>query len=374
MKVPLADLRAQYFELKDEIDAAIVGVIESTMFSGGPVVAKLEAEVAAFCGAQYGIGVASGTDALVLSLRACGVGAGDEVITTPFSFAATTEALALVGAKPVYVDIDACTFNLDTAQIENALTERTKALLPVDLYGQMTDRVVLNQVAQRHGLKMIVDAAQAIGAKQNGRLIGADGDATTLSFYPTKNLGAYGDGGMILTNNAEIADLARSLRGHGTVKHKYLHEHIGYCSRLDAIQAAVLAAKLPRLEEWNRRRRRNAERYQTLLADVASDSVSGLTLPRAEAGNYHIYHQYTICHPRRDELQAFLAAHEVASGVYYPMALHLQPAYAYLGYREGDFPIAERAAREVLSLPIYEELTEEQIQYVAGLVRQFCTP
>jgi dTDP-4-amino-4,6-dideoxygalactose transaminase len=371
LKVPLADLRAQYYELKEQIDSAIVRVIESCRFSGGEVVSQLEDEIAHACGAEYGVGVASGTDALVLSLVASGIGAGDEVITTPFTFGATSEAIALVGAKPVYVDIDTCTYNLDVSRIESVITPRTKALLPVDLYGQMVDRVVLTDIVRKHGLRLIVDAAQAIGSRQFGHPIAKHGDTTTLSFYPTKNLGAYGDGGMILTNDTEIADQLRSLRGHGTRKHKYYYERVGYCSRLDAIQAAILQVKLPALQDWNEGRRRNAALYHELLADIAEINEQGIGLPGHEPGNYHIYHQYTIRHPRRDALQAYLKEHEVDSEIYYPLPIHLHPAYEYLGFKEGDFPKSEKAAREVLSLPIHPELTEEQIRYVADLIRAF---
>jgi len=370
LKVPLADLRAQYHELKEQIDAAIVGVIESGSFIDGANVQRLEQEIAAVCGAQYGLGVASGTDALVLSLVACGIGPGDEVITTPFTFGATTEAIALVGARPVYVDIDVCTFNLDTAQIEAQITPRTKGLLPVDLFGQMADRDALAEIAHRYNLRLIVDAAQAIGARQHGQPIGVCGDTTTLSFYPTKNLGAFGDAGMVMTNDATLADRLRSLHAHGVGKNGAYgyHERVGYCSRLDTLQAVVLLAKLPRLAEWNAARRRNAARYRELLSDLAE---TGLILPRCEPGNDHIYHQFTIRHPRRDALQAYLKQQEIDTKIFYPLPMHLQPAYAYLGYREGDFPAAERAAREVLSLPIHPELTDAQIEFVAMHIRRF---
>jgi dTDP-4-amino-4,6-dideoxygalactose transaminase len=371
LKVPLADLRAQYYELKEEIDAAIVSVIESCRFSGGPYVQKLEEEIAARCGARFGIGVASGTDALILSLRACGIGPGDEVITTPFTFAATTEAIALVGARPVYVDIDSCTYIQDVTRIEAAITPRTKAILPVDLYGQMADRAALSDLADRYNLRLIVDSAQTIGAKQYGQPIAVTGDAVTLSFYPTKNLGAFGDAGMVLTSDPEIAESLVSLHAHGTQGHKYHHVRVGYCSRLDAIQAAVLHVELPYLTERNERRRRNAARYNALLSDIAAATGAGLGLPRQEEGNYHIYHQYTIRHARRSELQAYLNVHGIDTEIYYPHPLHLQPAYAYLGYCEGDFPVAERAAREALSLPIHPELTDAQIEYVAEHIRCF---
>ena len=371
MRVQLADLRAQYGELKEQIDAAIVAVIESSRFSGGSVVVKLEAEIAEFCGAKYGIGVASGTDALTLSLLSCGIGRGDEVITTPFTFGATSEAIAHVGAVPVFVDIDPCTYNLDVTQIEAKITPRTKAILPVDLYGQMVDRASLTEIAKQHRLRVVYDSAQSIGALQNGRPIAADGDTVTLSFYPTKNLGAYGDGGMILTNDDSIAEMLKSLRGHGTKQHPYYYERIGYCSRLDAIQAAVLDAKLPLLPVWNERRRRNAHLYHSLLSETATASKSSLILPACDASNLHIYHQYTLRHTQRDALQAFLKENEIDTGIYYPLPLHLHPAYADLGHKEGDFPRAEQIASEVLSLPVHPELTEEQIVYTAEKVCQF---
>lgn len=371
LKVPLADLRAQYHALKEEIDTAIRDVIESSHFIGGEKVARLEQDIASSCGAKHGIGVASGTDALTLSLVACGIGPGDEVITTPFTFGATSEAIALVGATPVYVDIDSCTFNLVEQCIEEKITPRTRAILPVDLYGQMCDRETLSALAKKHALCLVIDSAQAVGARQSGLPIALHADMTTLSFYPTKNLGAYGDGGMILTNDDDKAALLRSLRGHGTQGHKYHHVRVGYCSRLDAIQAVVLQAKLPHLEAWNASRRRNAELYHTLLADVSDPTAEGIQLPGHDPANCHIYHQYTIRHPRRDALQAYLKANEVDSEIYYPIPTHLQPAYAYLGYKEGDFPAAERVAREVLSLPIHPELTEDQIVYVAELIRRF---
>jgi len=371
LKVPLADLRAQYHELKEEIDTAIRDVIESSHFIGGEKVALLERDIAALCGAKHGIGVASGTDALTLSLVACGIGPGDEVITTPFTFGATSEAIALAGATPVYVDIDACTYNIVEQRIAEKITPRTRAILPVDLYGQMCDREILSALAKKHNLCLIIDSAQAVGARQNGQPIGVHANMTTLSFYPTKNLGAYGDGGMILTNNDAQAELLRSLRGHGTQGHKYHHVRVGYCSRLDAIQAVVLPAKLPHLEVWNAGRRRNAELYHTLLADLSNTNTEGIQLPGHDPANYHIYHQYTVRHPRRDAFQAYLKANGVDSEIYYPIPTHLQPAYAYLGYKEGDLPAAERVAREVLSLPIHPELTEEQIVYVADLIRRF---
>lgn len=370
MRVPFADLRAQYNELKDQIDRAIVDVIESGVFSGGPYVSGVEAEIASSCGAAHGIAVASGTDALILSLVACGVRPGDEVITTSFTFGATAEAIVLVGATPVFVDIDNCTFNLDIDQVEAHITGRTRAVLPVDLYGQMADRRALAELTRRHGLRLILDSAQAVGARQYGVPIAAHGDTTTLSFYPSKNLGAYGDGGMILTSDDQIVASLKSLRAHGTARHKYLYEKIGYCSRLDAMQAAVLHAKLPRLSEWNEARRRNAALYDELLAP-APCLHREVALPGTDAGNYHIYHQYTIRHPRRDSLRDHLDRSGVASAIYYPWPLHLCPAYREYGSGEGSLPVAECAAREVLSLPVHPELEPDQIAYVAQLVREF---
>ncbi len=371
MNVPLADLKAQYLALKDEIDPAVAAVMESGQFSGGPNVLKLEAEIAALCGAKHGIGVASGTDALTLSLVACGIRAGDEVITTPFSFGATSESIVLAGGTPVYADIDNCTYNLDVSQIEALITPKTRALLPVDLYGQMIDRAPLVALAHKYNLRLIIDSAQSIGATQHGQSIANAADTTTLSFYPTKNLGAFGDAGMILTNDDALDAELRSLRSHGIKGQKYQYERVGYCSRLDAIQAAVLCVKMPHLVEWNEGRRRHAARYNELLRCVADGMGERVVLPQCEPGNYHIYHQFTIRHAKREALQAHLKANGVSSEVYYPFPLHTQEAYRYLGYREGDFPNAERAAREVLSLPVHPELTDEQIDYVADVLRRF---
>ena len=371
MEVPLADLKAQYLALKQEIDPAIAAVMESGQFSGGPNVLKLEAEIAALCGAKHGIGVASGTDALTLSLVACGIRPGDEVITTPFSFGATSESIVLAGGTPVYADIDNCTYNLDVSQIEALITPRTRAILPVDLYGQMIDRASLVELARKYNLRLIIDSAQSIGATQHGQPIAAAGDTTTLSFYPTKNLGAFGDAGMILTNDDALDAELRSLRGHGIKGHKYQYEKVGYCSRLDAIQAAVLCVKMPHLPQWNESRRRHAARYNELLRGLSEGAGERIVLPQCEPGNYHIYHQFTIRHPKREALQAHLKANGVASEVYYPHPLHTQAAYCYLGYAEGDFPNAERAAREVLSVPVHPELTDAQVDYVADVLRRF---
>lgn len=363
--VPMADLRAQYAALKNEIDAAALGVLASGGFILGDTLARLEADIAQSCGAKHGIGVNNGTDALLLSLMALGIGPGDEVITTPFTFVATVETIALLGATPVFADIDPATFNLDPGAAARALSPRTRALLPVDLFGQMADRNALGRVA--NGLPLIADAAQAIGCAQNDRLV-ADGPAlTTFSFYPTKNLGAAGDGGMVLTSDDVLADKLRYLRFHGS-KGTYQYRYVGICSRLDAIQAAILSVKLPHLPAWNEQRRANAAFYDRALADLR-----GLVLPRALPGNVHTYHQYTlrVTGGRRDALKAHLASRGVASGIFYPGPLHLEEAYRNLGGRPGDFPHAEQACREVLSLPIMPELTDAQRAHVADSVRSF---
>ncbi len=364
MQIPMADLQAQHRALSEEIDSAIRGVLESCRFILGPNVAALEEEIAAYCESRFAVGVNSGTDALILALAACGVGPGDEVITTPFTFVATTEAIVRVGATPVFVDIDPVTFNLDAALVESRITERTRALLPVHLYGQTADLTALTHIAKRHGLRLISDGAQAIGARHCGMGIGQFGDAATLSFFPTKNLGALGDGGMVLTNHEEVAERLRLLRFHGSGG-SYSYSEVGWCSRLDEIQAAVLRVKLKHLPEWTARRAANAARYTELLEGC------GLRLPQTAPGNEHVWHQYTVCTPRRAELQAFLKERGIASAVYYPGALHLEAAYRYLGAGEGDFPEAERACREVLSLPVFPELPEGAVERVAEAVREF---
>jgi dTDP-4-amino-4,6-dideoxygalactose transaminase len=365
VRVPIADLQAQYHALRPEIDAAIARVLESGRFILGENVQRLEEEVAAYCGARFGIGVASGTDALELSLAAVGIGPGDEVITTPFTFGATTEVIVRLGAKPVYVDIHPDTYHIDVNAIEHAITPRTRALLPVDLFGQMVDRQTLWRIAQEHGLYLINDSAQAIGARQNGVAVAAVGHATALSFYPTKNLGAFGDGGIVLTNDEEVAKRVRQLRVHGAEGGAYFYKTPGYCSRLDELQAAILRVKLRYLDEWNERRRRNARLYMELLQGTQT------VLPVTAPGNLHTYHQFTIRHRQRDALQTYLRERGVVTAVYYPLPLHLQEAYRCLGYRRGDFPLAERAAEEVLSLPVHPELRTEQIEYVAAMVRRF---
>ncbi len=359
----MANPKAQTDALRDEIASAIDSVLESGQFILGPNVSALEEEVPAVCNSRFGVAVNSGTDAIVIALAAAGVGPGDEVITTPFTFVATTEAIMIVGAKPVYVDIDPRDFNLNADLVEQAITERTKAILPVHLYGQCAQVERLEQVAKRYGLKLIADGAQAIGSKHKGKGIGAFGDAVTLSFYPTKNLGACGDGGMVLTNDPELCARAKSLRFHGQDS-AYSYQYVGYCSRLDEIQAAILRVKLKYLESWNAARIANATYYLEALRDLP------LQLPVANSDNYHTYHQFTIRFPKRDELKAKLAEMDIGSAVFYPSPLHVQKAYAQLGYKEGDFPEAERAAKEVLSLPVFPELTSSQREQVVEAVRK----
>lgn len=359
----MANPKAQIEALREEIQSALEAVLDSGQFILGPNVQALEEEVPPICDCKFGVSVNSGTDAIIVALAAAGVGPGDEVITTPFTFVATTEAIVIVGAKPVYVDIDPVDFNLNPELIEDAITPRTRAILPVHLYGQCAKIERIEEIARKHGLKVIADGAQAIGSKRKGKGIGAFGDAATLSFYPTKNLGACGDGGMVLTNDAELAARAKSLRFHGQ-DGSYSYQYVGYCSRLDEIQAAILRVKLRHLEKWNKARIANANYYIEALSDLP------LQLPTTEPENYHTYHQFTIRFSRRDELKARLAEMGIGSAVFYPSPLHLQRAYAYLGYKEGDFPEAEKAAREVLSLPVFPEMTESELEQVANAVRK----
>lgn len=364
MRVPLADLVKQYHDNEDEVNAAIREVLNSAQFILGPKVQQLERDIAQYCSASFGVGVNSGTDALLLALVAYGIGPGDEVVTTPFTFVATAEAIALVGAKPVFADIDVRTFNLDPEAAAAAITPNTRAIMPVDLFGQMADREAFVALAEKHGLKIIWDSAQAIGAEFAGRKLGDWPGETTLSFFPTKNLGACGDGGMILTNDEDIRDKLIQYRFHGNGG-GYIYPRIGYCSRLDAIQAAILDIKLRHLSDWNETRRQHAARYQSRLGN------SCVVLPYTDPRAHHIFHQFTVRTPRRKELQAYLKAHEVDSGIYYPLALHQQEAYAHLGQQAGDFPNAERAAQEVLSLPVHAQLSDEQIEFVADLLCKF---
>lgn len=366
MNIPLMDLKAQYRSIRDEVLKAVEGVLEGGRYILGPEVKALEEEVAALCGVDHGVGVANGTDALVLVLDALGIGPGDEVITTPFTFFATAESISRVGATPVFVDIDPGTFNLDASEIRRRITPRTKAILPVHIFGQPADMDEVMEVAEESGLWVIEDACQAIGAEYRGRKVGSLGHAACFSFFPTKNLGGYGDGGMIVTDDESLARKLRSLRVHGrTPESKYINAAIGYNSRLDELQAAVLRVKLRRLEQWNGARRRKARLYDELLRDLPVQT------PVEAADRSHIYHLYIIQTEKRDELVEHLKRHGIASGVYYPIPLHLQQVYRSLGYREGSLPRAEQVAKRTLALPLYPEIPEESIRRVAETVHRF---
>lgn len=368
MAIPVTNPKAQNFSLKNELSTALQAVLDSGAFILGSNGSALENEVASVCEAKYGVAVNSGTDALIVALASAGVGCGDEVITTPFTFVATTEAVKIVGGTPVYADIDPSTFNLDPTQIESKITPKTKAILPVHLYGQCADAEKIDEIAAKHGLKVVYDGAQAIGSRHKGKGIGAYGDAATLSFYPTKNLGGCGDGGMVLTSSEELYRMAKSLRFHGQGDigrdSTYTYEHVGYCTRLDEFQAAVLRVKLQHIEAWNEARRAIAARYIDAFSDLP------LQLPVAKADNSHIYHQFTIRFSKRNELATKLAERGVGSKVFYPSTLHLEYAYRSLGYKVGDFPEAERAAAEVLSLPMFPELSKDDVATVIAAVRE----
>lgn len=364
MDIPLLDLKTQYHNIKSEIDKAIESVLDSGQFILGPQVKRLEESIAAYIKASYAIGVGNGTDALVIALRACGIGPGHEVITAPFTFFASAESVSAVGAKPVFVDIDPKTFNIDAAKIEKAITSKTRAIIAVHLFGQTADMESIMDIAKKHDLLVIEDACQAMGAEYMGKKAGSLGHVACFSFFPTKNLGTYGDGGIIVTSDAQIEQKARMLRAHGSTK-KYYHEMIGYNSRLDELHAAILNVKLKYLDQWNEKRRRNAAIYDKLLKEC------GVVTPYVAPYAKHIYHQYVIQVERRDELAATLKAKGIASAVYYPLPLHLQKAYKDLGYREGDMPYAEAACKKVLALPMYPELEPEQIEYVAEAIKDF---
>jgi len=361
--IPLVDLKAQYQSIKDEIDQAIQRCIDRTSFIMGPEVEAFEQEFASFCGAKHAIGVDSGTAALHLSLIILGIGPGDEVVTSTHTFIATAEAISLVGARPVFVDIDPHTYNVDPALLEAAITPKTRAIIVVHLTGQPADMDPILEIARRHGLAVIEDAAQAHGATYKGRPVSTMGDIACFSFYPGKNLGCYGDGGAMVTNRDDCADQARLLRDHGR-RTKYEHLVTGYGYRLDALQAAILRAKLPHLRAWNERRREHAATYAELLAPL------GIGLPYELPQARSVYHLFMVRVPRRDEVLAYVRGQGIGAGIHYPIPLHLQPVYRDLGYQEGDLPEAERAAKEVLSLPMYAELTQEQLERVADVLRE----
>lgn len=375
MHVPLLDLKAQYATIKAEVEAAIAEVMESQHFILGPKVEECEKAIAQYSGCSYAVGVSSGTDALLACLMAENIGPGDEVITTPYTFFATVGAISRVGATPVFVDIDPTTYNLNTHQISGRVTGKTRAIIPVHLYGQMADMDAVTAIAGKHGLVVIEDAAQAIGAEHKGRRAGSIGHYGCFSFFPSKNLGAAGDGGMIVTNDEGRAERLKCLRAHGS-KPKYHHKIVGGNFRLDALQAAIVTAKLRHLDEWTSGRQRNAKMYDQLFLEAGLSATgnksSHVDLPSVVTDR-HIFNQYVIRVSRRDELQTALKQRGIGTEVYYPIPMHVQECFAFLGHGVGAYPESERAAQETLALPIYPELTEAQLRYVVESVRDYCT-
>ncbi len=394
MKVPMLDLNAQYEPIKEDVLKAIKDVFDSKRFINGPQIAELEGKIAEYCQCKYAIGVSSGTDAILVSLMALGIGYGDEVITTPFTFFATAGCIYRVGAKPVFVDIDHKTYNINPDLIEEKITDKTKAIIPVHLFGQTAEMDKINEIAKKYNLYVIEDAAQAIGSEylpcginitQNksnynknsipqgeGKRAGSIGDVGCFSFFPSKNLGCCGDGGMVTTNNQELANKIRILRAHGS-KPKYYHKIIGGNFRLDTIQAAVLLVKFPLLEKWHKGRQKNAAYYNERLSARSGSALSGkdtVETPYVAPNNRMIYNQYTIRTKDRDKLQKHLKESNIGNAIYYPVPLHLQECFAYLGYKEGDLPESEKAAKEVISVPIYPELTDEQKDYIVEEVKR----
>jgi len=361
--IPLVDLKKQYFSIKDEIDLAVKRVLESGHFILGNEVLSLEREVAEYIGVKHAIGVASGTDALHLSLLACGIGEGDEVITTPFSFIATAEAISYCGAKPIFVDIDINSYNIDPAKIEGKVTKKTKAIIPVHMYGHAAEMDEILEIAKRYNLKVIEDCAQAFGTEYKSKKIGGIGDIGAFSFFPSKNLGAYGDGGIVVTDDKDVADKIMILRVHGS-KQRYIHQVIGYNSRLDEIQAAILRVKLKKIDEWNEMRRKNASIYNKLLNKLPVQLSK-------EAGKSHIYHVYTIQIKRRDECMKFLSENGISTAIHYPVPISAQEPYKYLGYSESDLPNSYKVASEVISLPMFPELKREEIEKVCEAIKRF---
>ncbi len=378
--VPLLDLKPQYLALKPELDAAVAEVIASQYFILGPTVEKFEKASATYCNTEHAIGVSSGTDALIVALMAMGIGEGDEVITSPYTFFGTVGSIIRLGATPVFVDIEPDTFNIDVSKVEAVITEKTRAIIPVHLFGQMADMRAINRIARDHDLLVIEDAAQAIGAKQNGHPACSFGHMGCLSFFPTKNLGGFGDGGMVVTDDAEYASIIRQLRNHG-MEPKYFHPRVGGNFRLDALQAAVLDVKLKHLDSWHEQRRANAALYHKLSEEAGSsrninllDSgnlQNGVILPTEKEDNYHIYNQFVIYSDQRDALLKHLQANNVGCEIYYPLALHEQECFRLLGYFKGDFPNAERAASMSLALPIFPDLSSEHITRVVEVIADF---
>lgn len=364
MRIPILDLKTQYATIKDEVMRAISEVCENQAFALGPAVAEFEKNVAVYCNSKHAIGVSSGTDALLVSLMALDVKPGDEVITTPFSFFATAGCVARLGARPVFVDVDPDSGNIDPAGIGEKITGKTRAIIPVHLFGQIAPMKAITAIASQHNLAVIEDAAQAIGASRDGTQAGNFGNCGCFSFYPTKNLGGFGDGGLVTTNSDSLADDIRTLRDHGQ-KPRYFYKVLGGNFRLDGIQGAVLNVKLKYLDDWNEKRRQNAALYDSIFAG------SPVRTPAIDSGNVSIYHQYTVTVSERDKLQKYLTDNDIGSAVFYPKPLHLQDCFSELGYKLGDMPIAERLCNEVLSLPIYPELLPDEIEYVARTVLKY---
>jgi dTDP-4-amino-4,6-dideoxygalactose transaminase len=375
MKVPFFDLSAQFKSIEGEIKYAMDEVFQDQQFILGSKVQALEKTIAQYCRSRYAVGVASGSDALLLALMALGIGTGDEVILPPFTFFATAGTVSRLGAIPVFVDIDRETYNIDPSKIEEKITPRTKAIIPVHLFGQCADMTPLLKIAGEKSIFVIEDAAQALGAEykptagSEGRRAGQIGDIGCFSFYPTKNLGAFGDAGMAVTDNSGWAEKVRLLRVHGS-QPKYFHKQIGINSRLDTLQAAILLVKFKYLEKWTAERQRKAERYRSLFQDLLS-SVKGFMLPTVQYQNRHIFHQYVIRVPERDRLKQFLSEEGIGTDIYYPVPLHLQECYSFLKYQRGDLPVSEKASEEVLALPIYPELTDDQQIAVADRIKAF---
>ncbi|MBW2675504.1 MAG: DegT/DnrJ/EryC1/StrS family aminotransferase [Deltaproteobacteria bacterium] len=364
MKVPFLDLKLQYESIRDEIHDAIDHVIEKTAFAGGPFVAQFEEEFAAFCNCDYAAGVGSGTEAIWLPLIALGIGAGDEVITVPTTFIATAEAISYCGATPVFVDVTADTYNMNPELLEAAITSKTKAIIPVHLFGQMADMDPIMELARKYNLLVIEDACQAHGSEYKGEKAGSIGDAGAFSFYPGKNLGAYGEAGAIVTNNEELTSKIKMLRDHGQ-REKYYHGIIGWNARMDGIQGAILSVKLKHLKSWNDARRKNARAYNELLS-----KLDGLVTPHETDDGRHVYHIYAVRAKNRYALIAKLAEKEIHCGIHYPVPLHLQEAYNSLGFGKGSYPVSEKCTKEFMSLPMYPELTEAQIEYVADTINE----
>lgn len=362
--IPMVDLKRQYQMLKADIDAAISHVLEDTRFILGPNVGALEEEIAAYHGVRHAVGVANGTDALLLALRACGIGEGDEVITTPFTFIATAEVIAVLKARPVFVDITPDTYNLDCGQIAGKITAKTKAIIPVHLFGHPADMKSIMEIARQYNLKVIEDCAQAFGATYHGEKVGAIGDIGCFSFFPSKNLAGYGDGGMIVTNSDEAASMVRMLHNHGSSK-RYYHQEIGYNSRLDEIQAAIIRVKLKKIDQFNALRRQHAAAYCSAIAN------RNIMLPSASEGCEHVYHQFTIRSDDRGALADALQKKEIASAVYYPVPLHQQEVFLKSHHCSGPLPQSEKCSQEVLSLPMFPELSTEEILLIADVINKF---